>query len=874
MNNLRLFPALLAISSIAAFAQQSPPSPGPRKPAALEGNFPIPIHYRYANAINVKRGVEEAYVNWWANYGGAMGVELDRRVTHAGDEISSVIKRVVAGHPEYFLMFYCTGHVKVPDMNSAHHTPITGDITDFHPGHWCYLPRLKVLQGLIPKQDGETTIKIDMTPTKLGPREGMDDEDVAGSVGGEAFSFYTSPFTKTKRGEDVCLYTLKADGTPDWDNSEQVQVTAVDEKAGTITIRRGLFGSEPREFRGEIYAAIHDQVARFQGWLYNFSTFCPKDAQGRTAGDVWAKKYVGILSPGGVAYDHGFRAIQHDTLMENLWGKRGIDLNNNGVDDPLEDTSGVNWFAVGMSQALEKLRAGLPDDVLIMPDAGNRGYYHVNGWEVEGFPGRQDPDWRDYASVCNRLELSRKICAEPRLTTVQHKIFNFTLGSDEPGVILQGTELPFSLSRVVMALSTVYGAAVTWYSLPPKDPDGTSGVYDEMRMGEARRPGWLGKPIGEPVYPGTETPDLFAGILAKPNSIEGLDGTVVRSDGGRLILSNPDKSKKTRIRIPVTTGAPDLLVFARWSGKPREGVAVKMPREAHAFLSGGEAFDGYLVPSNPGGLERGMILKDGSVKMIEGAAASAKAEFSLNIHNLRAWHRDPKMEKFFWQVRRKTPVNARLHFWAFNAPLSVEAAEVGADGKPGEFREIASVKRTQGPAPILRNVDLAAIGLAGKDVVFRFLATARNGSAGGQWGEVTIAAGDSGGNVPAGPIRARIEGALPPEPQRQIFHFPRVPTGTPLTFELAFEGGEEVAIESLTAHAAPRAVAREFENGIVLANPSMRPFAFDLAKMFPGKSFQRFQAVPTQDTATNNGQPVGPSVTIDRRDGLFLVRKD
>ncbi|MCU0875667.1 MAG: hypothetical protein MUE50_25320, partial [Pirellulaceae bacterium] len=61
-------------------------------------------------------------------------------------------------------------------------------------------------------------------------------------------------------------------------------------------------------------------------------------------------------------------------------------------------------------------------------------------------------------------------------------------------------------------------------------------------------------------------------------------------------------------------------------------------------------------------------------------------------------------------------------------------------------------------------------------------------------------------------------------------------------------------------------------HGIVLANPSRQPYAFDLDKLSPGVRYRRIQATPNQDTQVNNGRPVAGVVTLDERDALFLVR--
>jgi hypothetical protein len=57
---------------------------------------------------------------------------------------------------------------------------------------------------------------------------------------------------------------------------------------------------------------------------------------------------------------------------------------------------------------------------------------------------------------------------------------------------------------------------------------------------------------------------------------------------------------------------------------------------------------------------------------------------------------------------------------------------------------------------------------------------------------------------------------------------------------------------------------------LVLANPSAKPYVFDLQAIAPGRKFSRIQGSPTQDPGTNNGQSVKESVTLAPLDALFL----
>ncbi len=92
-----------------------------------------------------------------------------------------------------------------------------------------------------------------------------------------------------------------------------------------------------------------------------------------------------------------------------------------------------------------------------------------------------------------------------------------------------------------------------------------------------------------------------------------------------------------------------------------------------------------------------------------------------------------------------------------------------------------------------------------------------------------------------------------------------------LSFEL--EGDEAVWISDFSVHAQPDAIYRDFENGLVLANPSDHDYEFDLAKIVPGVTLRRLKGSPMQDPEINNGWFVGEKVTLGPRDGLFLVKQ-
>ena len=93
-----------------------------------------------------------------------------------------------------------------------------------------------------------------------------------------------------------------------------------------------------------------------------------------------------------------------------------------------------------------------------------------------------------------------------------------------------------------------------------------------------------------------------------------------------------------------------------------------------------------------------------------------------------------------------------------------------------------------------------------------------------------------------------------------------------IVIHLEFEGTQAVEIRDFTIHSAADALAREFAHGVVLSNPSLSNHTFDLATLFPGRSFQRLQGSALQDPVVNDGTAVGDTVVVGPRDGLFLLK--
>ena len=103
------------------------------------------------------------------------------------------------------------------------------------------------------------------------------------------------------------------------------------------------------------------------------------------------------------------------------------------------------------------------------------------------------------------------------------------------------------------------------------------------------------------------------------------------------------------------------------------------------------------------------------------------------------------------------------------------------------------------------------------------------------------------------------------------FYFPEVRSKT-VDLEWIVEGPQAVWIESLKVYAQADIMVREFDHGIVIANPSPRSCQIDVARRWPEASLRRLSGSPRQDPKTNDGQPVTGKVELGPLDALFLVK--
>jgi hypothetical protein len=381
-----------------------------------------------------------------------------------------------------------------------------------------------------------------------------------------------------------------------------------------------------------------------------------------------------------------------------------------------------------------------------------------------------------------------------------------------------------------------------------------------------------------------QTTDLLGGQGAGAALAGQVSGpvTAATTAEGVLITAKDPEASSLRFTIP---GAPakgsELFLSVEMKGHPLSGYPREMARFARVGVSGGMV---NLMAEEP--LEIGVKLRgapeETPLDRAQGAMFQDRPR-TIGGQTLATFFVHPPYQGgtgyTFWTQEADVPDDGELRFSIAMGEKSPRLSDgvsfqvYVADrsgGAVGQYRRVFEATTNQHQW-LPQVVSLAP--LAGKRVRLKFVADCgpndHTVTDHAHWGDVKI-------------VRAGAKDEDITKSQQYMtwvndrffqsgFFYRRIRSKT-VDVSFAIEGSEPVVLRSLTAHAHPDAMYRVFEGGIVLANPSLQPYAFDLEKLSPGRSYRRIQAVPTQDVQTNNGSPAGPAVTLPGRDALFLIR--
>ena len=232
----------------------------------------------------------------------------------------------------------------------------------------------------------------------------------------------------------------------------------------------------------------------------------------------------------------------------------------------------------------------------------------------------------------------------------------------------------------------------------------------------------------------------------------------------------------------------------------------------------------------------------------------------------------------FWRREVDVPQGGRLEFFTAMGEKSPERSDgvvfrveiaAAAGDKAAPWEPI--FEHTQKAAEWIRH-EVPLARWAGKRVVLKFVSDCGpNDNAvtdHSHWGDVRVVGSDTAGERTE-PVRFMTW--LNPNAFTSTFYFSDV-RSKQVDLECSIESGEPVWIRSIRVYAHPDAMYRRFEGGLVLANPSPRPYTFPLDSIAPGERFRRLEGSSQQDPTTNDGSPVAGKVILQPKEGLFLIK--
>jgi len=823
----------------------------------LTGGYPRAFFFRVAEALAAKRTMD--YDTWDKTFRRLMGIEgkvLEEEIPGRSARNPAFFLRFKAEHPRQLVLLHYNGNARDPRFERE----------SFFAGHWLYYVGATILSD-VPAEEGSTEIVV--SDVRL---------------------FRTNIGRYRNKNDDIALCELDEHGRPDWFRSEQVRLQSIDPERSVIRVARAQYGTAARSFTaGSAYAAAHVTEGPWGSksnllWFYNYSTRCPRDSKGRLCLQVHAEDIARRFKAGGRL--EAFDGIEFDVLHFELGtGGRRKDFNGDGkADEGWFD--GVNTYGLGVFEFTRLLRTKLPHKLLLADGHHRRNQRSVgilNGIESEGWPDARDPQLKGWSSGLNRHFYWNAFGRSPVLHYINHK---YTAPGNKPGHVVR-PQVPFSTHRLVMAAAVFTGAAFCYSYQPPKEPGERVGIWDELVQGRARRVGWLGRPLGPPLRLAMQTQPKLGG---SPGGVEENLLTMIEGDGiryrlarGVLTLAGEPKARGISFTLRgIPAEGPDLFVTMKVRGAPLPGYPPSVPRLAEVTLPASELW--LITADLP---EAGMARRNSPEQKLQpesGARLVWRPRVTLGKETHEAYFVHPpfrggKTGYTFWIRDVTVPAGGRLSFFlglgeracgrSDGVTFRVYVAEL--KGKtPGTFKLI--FEHSQRAAVWTRHV----VGLgawAGKRVRLKFVSDAgpRDNSTTDHsyWGDALVTG--PGGSEELTPRQSQTT-LIGPKAFRSCFYFHHVRSKS-VDLHFMIEGRAQVELLDFAVYAHPDVIARRFEGGLVLANPSPAPFTFDLARLFPGETYIRLRGSPSQDPKVNNGQPVGPRITLPAMDAIFLLAR-
>ena len=521
--------------------------------------------------LDLRRG-SLSYVEWEKRYlplNGIMGKVLNEVGDYSDKSNLDFFLRYKQNHPDKLVLLHYSGTGRrVADAA----------LTDFFAGHWLYYKGTTLTRKVGPSQ---SRVKLHVKDTSVF------DLKRAGGV-----------------EDDIAIARVGADGKPEWTRTEHVKLKDIKVSKNAILVERGAYGTRLLSFPAGSYLAAHVTSPPKQGdilWNYNLSTTCPRDAQGRSCGEVLVDYLVERLGPGGEL--ESFDGVELDVLgsvVRIASPVEDVDVDTDGeADGGMVD--GVNVVNLGVLEFTRALRERLPDKIITAdghkPEESQRSFGDLNGIETEGFPIRLDVGLDHVSKGENILRFWKE-----NSTTPSWSYINFKYEDKMPNRRSRNTFVEPNLSedqsykklRLVLASAQFTDAAFTYTAdwTPPetlwREGNAKVEVFDELWRGVDQQPNWLGMPLGPAVHLAAKAPDRFGGQgkdwsqeLIERFQGEGL--AFARNEAPAIVVKATSPRKTMIFTLPsVEVPNEDLFVPLRLKAEPLEGYPERTGRRVYA----------------------------------------------------------------------------------------------------------------------------------------------------------------------------------------------------------------------------------------------------------------------------------------------------
>ncbi|MHC4671153.1 MAG: hypothetical protein ACYTF1_19130 [Planctomycetota bacterium] len=828
----------------------------------LQAGYPRAFFFR--NCEGIARSGRVPFEQWdqmFVRLGGIEGKVFDEEIPGTSGRNIDFFVRFKKHHPEQLVLIHYNGNARDP----------RDGIESYYAGHWLYYNGCKLTKD-VPAQEGVSILEVE-DPGFFGINIGR----------------------YRDKNEDLVICALTPEGKPDFSRAEQLELISKDEDKKTLRVRRGAFGTKPLVWKkNRSYIAAHATGGPWGKrsnllWLYNYNLDGPRDPQGRTCVDVLVDDLASRFESGGdVELLDGieFDVLQHFTYL--YVSSRGVDVNADGKIDM--DLGAVNnSYGLGVIEFCRRLQKRLGHKKLVLADGGSwpnqRAFGILNGIESEGWPNLHDMEMNIWSTGINRHRFWHTRSVDPVFHYVNHKYVKQVAGSPRAHIL---KSIPLDISRLVMSACHMMDAVFCSAVWPEPEADEKVGIYDELRMGTARRNNWLGQPLGPPVELALGSEDLLAGggkaveegflkrLYSSNAAFQRLEGRVLAVK----ISSTDSNANELQFTLAdVQLPGEDAVLRVRVRAEPLPDCPATMAREMGVTCQP----VGWLMLGNP--QASGIQTNDGRDRDLDSGITGAMVRYFpqqvIGDRGLAAYFVHPPYKNkgivgyTWWEQDIILPHDAILVFHTGVRPArgQTDGVTYRVDVREGSRSTTVFDQHQEQTKWIRRTVDLSA--WSGRLVCLRFLVSA--GPAGNGvadhacWGDVQVIS--AGQTIPDRRSFPKLVTWADGEWFEAGFYYRNFKPGRySINFEI--EGTAPVYLSNISLHGHPDVMLREFENGLVLANPSLEPFTFNLTELVPGKRFRRLKGSSNQDPQTNDGTNVAETVVVPSRDGLFLVKMD